>query len=85
MVLAADAWTKRSMAVFDKEVLQPLLRSKPSQLALQNGRVSTEHAKAYLIKAEARNRAQQRKLRKKHIDDAKMHKALMVNGGLAVQ
>eukprot|EP00953_Heterococcus_sp_UTEX-ZZ885_P007107 4325-Heterococcus_DN1.PRE.5 len=71
MVLAADAWTKRSMAVFDKEVLQPLLRSKPSQLALQNGRASTEHAKAYLIKAEARNRAQQRRLRKS-IDDAKM-------------
>jgi hypothetical protein len=71
MVLAADAWTKRSMAVFDKEVLQPLLRSKPSQLALQNGRVSTEHTKAYLIKAEARNRAQQRRLRQS-IDDAKM-------------
>jgi hypothetical protein len=70
MVLAADALTKRSMAVFDKEVLQPLLRSKPSQLALQNGRVSTEHAKAYLVKAEARNRAQQRKLGKSI--DAKM-------------
>jgi hypothetical protein len=71
MVLAADAWTKRSMAVFDKEVLQPLLRSKPSQIALQNGRASTEHAKTYLVKAEARSRAQQRRLRQS-IDAAKM-------------